>query len=102
MDPSRYSTLRHQVINTMNKHASCRRRNSCPEVEIPDQFKKTIQSLKKEHIDEIEEHLGEVSPKVSPKIRHKEPSNSHPSAYDFTQELLKRGIIIVKNEKNKI
>ena len=76
------------------------RRNSCPELIIPDQFKKTMLSLEKEHINEIEEHLGDASPKVSPKVSPKIPKKtSLPSAYDFTQEFLKYGVVIVKNEK---
>lgn len=101
MDPLKYTELRRQVINTMNKNASCRgresgerrRRSSCPEVEIPSHLKKSILSLEKEHVEEIEEHiLEDASPKVSPK-----DEVSRPSLYDFTKgEMMKCGIVLVE------
>lgn len=67
MDPQKYSELRRQVVQVMNRHSSRRpnrcRRKSCPSLLIPSYFTKAVAELDKDHFKEIEEYNGQASPK---------------------------------------
>ena len=60
MDPHKYSDLRNQVVQIMNKHSTRRpnrcRRKSCPSLIIPTHFTKTVMSLDEDDFKEIEEY----------------------------------------------
>ena len=98
MDYIKYNKLRKDVLDIMNKHSSRRpthsRRKSCPALEIPNHFTKTVLSLEKEHFEEIEELVGNPSPPASPPTNVKKPDYNK-----VIKTISTYGIVLVKNKK---
>lgn len=102
MDPFRYNELRRQVLDVMNKHSLQRpshsahsRRKSCPALEIPTHFTKTVMTLEKEHLNDITDHLGEPSPPISPKAGVEKPCLD-----EFTKKEISRyGMVLIEIKK---